>query len=309
MAPLTCPQDGAELPGRLMMFFASSTLFGSSAAAWLLMFATAGLLRKLWVANARIREHAATLEAKCAEHEMLRRHSAGKVAGSIGSLRGRVDELEIELDAAHVKVSESNLHISHLESQVDDLHRENALSNLRREELAKSLRAQQISIGSTRADKEKWEEECQAAKEDRVNALTELARERQASSTLRSESQQLNKLLIQVREELRRRGAEHQRQAQLAIPWRGNAELELFAGALARGEEGLNDAVLGRIAELLVRELGTHSADSQERMRSQRQLLTCLHPDKWPTGRIATRLMQEVQRTPSWVAHGQLGGS
>lgn len=309
MESFTCQQDGGEAQSRAMMIFASSTLFGSSGAAWLLMFTTAGLLWKLWVANARIREHAAILEASCAEHEMLRRHSASKVAGSIGSLRGKVDDLEVELDDAHIKVSESNLRIAHLQSRVDDLSRENALGNLRREEMAVSLRSQQISIGSTQADKDQAEEGRKAAAEDRVNALTELAREREASSTLRSENQQLNKMLVQVREELRRRGAEHQRQAQLAMPWRGNAELEHFAGALARGEEGLNDAVLVRIAELLVQELAKHSADSQERMRSQRQLLTCLHPDKWPAGRIATRLMQEVQRTPSWVAHGQLGGS
>jgi len=305
-----CPAaaGAGEVQGWFAMFFSSITVLGSSTAAWALLCATVGFVFNVLRANARLRARTATLEGKCSEHELLRRRSAGKVADSIGSLRARNRELESELEEAHLQAGEADLRVAQLHNQVEELHRANALTYVHREELSATLRSQRLSLSHSRAEKQRSEEECRSIHADKVAAINELASERQVSNSLRREIEELNELLQEAREGLQR-GMELQREAHLALPWRGNAELEHFAEALGRGKEGLDEVSIERIAELLVLELPPHSSDAVERQRAQRQLLTCLHPDKWPSSRVATRLMQEVQRTPHWLAIGQRGGA
>jgi len=311
MASSSCPGMAGlgEAQGWFGTSFAVVSLFGSSVAAWVLLVGTIAFLLNLRQVNARLRSHMATLEAKCTEHEKLRRQSVGKVAGSIGSLRARVEELTEELDEAGVQNGDSEMRVAHLHSQVNELYRVNALASVSREELAASLRSQRLSLSFSQAEKERSEEERVALLNERSAALSEIASERQVTATLRGEIQEMNMLLGEARGELARRGVELQRQSHLALPWKGDAELERYAEALGRGREGLDDMTLKRIAELLVHELPSPSSDALERQRAQRQLLTCLHPDKWPSSRVATRLMQEVQRAPSWLAIGQRGGA
>jgi chromosome segregation ATPase len=264
---------------------------------------------RLLRANARLRAHSSGLEAKCAEHVQTRRQSASTVAGNIGALRARVDELEAELEDAHVHIGNADLRVAQMQNQVDELHRANALGSVTREDLAASLQSQRLSLTYSRAEQQRAEETRRSAEAEREAVVREIADERRASKMLHMEIQELNNLLLEARDELARRGAEQQRQANVMVPWAGDTELKHFAEALSRGKEGLNEAILQHIAELLVLELPSQACDPQERQRAQRQLLTCLHPDKWPSRRVATRLMQEVQRTSFWVAMGQRGGS
>lgn len=300
----------------LAKLFASVTVLGSSAAGWVLVIALAALFIHFQQANARLQAHMATLDAECSEHDQIRRRSAGKVAESIGSLRTRVEELEGELDEARAQEGDADLRIAQLQSQVVDVHLANALIATDREELASlkqqlslkkhCLRKQQLSLSHARTDaanaRDSKQRSDEAADAARASALNELARERHTSNTLRSEIQELDQLLVEARGELARRGAEMRRQSHLASPpWKGDAEVEQFAEALVRGKDGLDEIAVKRIAELLVLDMPQQSSNLIDRQRSQRQLLTCLHPDRWPSSRVATRLMQEVQRSPMWL--------
>jgi len=293
------------------MFFTSSSFYGSLTVSLVMLLGVAVHVYKLCRANARLRSQLAALEAECSGHVMRRRQSAGKVAGSIGWLRARTEELETELDEvagsigwlrarteeleteldeAHVQVGETELHVAQLQNTVNELHRANALSSVAREELAASLSSQRLFLSKEIAG---LDEESRSAHMDKASALRELADEKQFSDELQVEIKELNQLLLEARGELARRGAELRK-----------------SPAKGRYSEGRgDDEATKRIAELLVLELPVHSSDAIERQRAQRQLLTCLHPDKWPTSRMATMLMQEVQRCPSWVALGARGGA
>jgi len=287
------------------------SVLGSSSIVFVFLLAIGALLFKIWrtiAVNAELRARIATLETACAEHELFRRRSACSVHESKEALRSRTEEMENELSDLRLEAADSDLRVIQLQSQVDELHRANALDSCRREELAGCLRNHRMSLSHSREEKQRLEEECRSLRVDRDYVLDELTNERQVSNTLRFEMQELNQLLQEARGEFARRQSSCGRAAH-ALPWSGNADLERFAEAMGRGEEGLDDAVLRRLAELLVRDLPTHSSDSVERQRAQRQLLTCLHPDKWPSARIATRLMQEVQRSQCWVSLGQRGGA
>lgn len=284
-----------------VQFFTMGTLFGSALAAWVLVIAVVAALVALWRLNKRLNAEAEALRAKCSEHEVARRRSVGQVGGNISTLRAKNEELEVQIDEAQMQLGESELRVAQLQSEVDDARRMQALSAVSREELAASLRNQRLSLSFSRAETLRTEEDCRSAQMARDAATADLASERQTSSTLRGEIHELRELLEQAHGELSKRGSDLRRLEHAVMPWAGNAELERFAEALSRGTEGLNDAAVRRTAELMVQEL-----PPADRQRAQRQLLTCLHPDKWPSGRVATRLMQDVQQSPSWstYAHG-----
>jgi len=290
MDPPSCPAVRGDPHSGIAMFFTSSSFYGSLTVSLVMLLAVAVHMYKLCRTNARLRSQLAELESECSGHVMRRRQSAGKVADSIGALRARTEELETELDEAHVQVGDTELHVAQLQNTVNDLHRANALSSVAREQLAASLSSQRLFFSKEIAE---LKGECRSAHVDKASARRELADEKQFSDDLQLEIEELNQLLLEAREELARRGAELRK-----------------SPAKGRYSEGRgDDEATKRIAELLVLELPVHSSDAIERQRAQRQLLTCLHPDKWPTSRMATMLMQEVQRCPSWIALGARGGA
>jgi chromosome segregation ATPase len=190
-------------------------------------------------------------------------------AGSIGTWRSRSLELESELDEARVQIGESDLRVAQLQGQVEDLLR--------------TRKESRLSLSFSRADCLRTEVACKSMQAEKASVVAELSSERRTSDELRSEIQKLRQLLGEARKELSYRNS--------------------FAAEVCD-----DDSAIKRTAELMVMEL-PRTADPLERQRAQRQLLTCLHPDKCPSNHVGTRLMQEVQRSVAWVAASTHGGA
>jgi chromosome segregation ATPase len=267
-------------------------VLGSPIAGWLLLIAISFVILHLFEANCRVRAQVAEMQAKCAEHEQTQRESAALAAGEMNTARVRLQDLQLEVDEAQMQIGESDLRVAQLQNQVDALLRDRADIFSSKEEISASLRSNRISLSFSRAECLRTEEAAKSAHVEKDVALQQLSNERQISNNLRNDILRLTRQLNAAQIRLSRHRAE------------ANDDMNNSP----HGSNCSDDIAIKRTAELMVSEL-PRSPNPSDRQRAQRQLLTCLHPDKCPSNRVATMLMQEVQRSADWVAATTLGGA
>jgi len=194
-----------------------------------------------------------------------------------------------------------------------------------RAERARLRESLQLAEESTR----QGEEERRKTSAEQARTLADLANERRSASRLRAETHRLEASLQQCQGDLRSaiaRASEADNQHDVlmrqlrefksrAVELSRNIEqkelsekslrervahLELSVKQTPRVTPISDQAAVKRVAELLVSELPS-GATAKDRQKAQRQLLSCLHPDKCPSKKIATELMQEVQTLHAWL--------
>lgn len=173
-------------------------------------------------------------------------------------------------------------------------------SNLRKMKDAQSLKIKtvqkQIHEAHTRKNTElqrQLEHTLQGHRAEKLETEAELQRQIAASTEALHQREAIVQSLRDGMRNLKRQVSEQ------------NLALKVFQARNAELAEELSEDMAIKItADMLVRDLP--STEPEERIKSQKNLLRVLHPDKCPAERIATMLTQEVQRSAAWM--NDLGG-
>jgi len=253
------------------------------------------------------------------------------VALSSKDLQNKDEKTYFQKAVSSLKWQRSSVERERLQLQEDKAM---ALSELASEKSSlQQLRAETAtlreSLQSAEESARQREDEKRKLQADHASASADLTSERRAIGKMRSENQRLETSLQQCQSDLqsataRASEADNQHEVLMrqvrefkarALELRRNldekglsekslrdrvAQLELSIKQTPRTPQISDQAAVKRVAELLVGELPS-GADAKERHKAQRQLLSCLHPDKCPSKKTATELMQEVQTLRAWL--------